>query len=912
MNSERWKLVDELLQSALEIDSGHRDCFLQQACAGDPELLDEVKSLLTCHRRAGNFLLQPAAEIAARAIAADAEQLPSRSLEGQLVSHYRILKMIGRGGMGTVWLAERCDGRFERKVAIKFLNIAVLDPAGAERFKREGAILGKLAHPRIAELIDAGLTATGEPFLVLEYVEGQTIDEYCDSHKLSVDARIRLFLDVLSAVAHAHSNLIVHRDIKPSNVMVRSDAQVRLLDFGIAKVLAGDASDGSATVLTMEAGAALTPRFAAPEQVSDGAITTATDIYALGGLLYLLLTGQHPTGSGPQSPAQLIKTIVDLDPPRASDAVDSAAADTAANRITTPEKLRRQLRGDLDRIVAKAVKKSPAERYPSASAFAEDLQRYLEHKPVRARPDSFGYRTAKFVRRNRVAVAVATTAFVATVVGVAGIVVQDHRVRAERDFAYRQLVRVEQHDDFLDFLLSDAAPSGKPFTVNDLLHRAERIVERQKASPEQIELMEWIGVDYGSQDQHASARPILERAYQLSRQSTDPAIRASGSCALGFALSRDEDLERSDALIQEGLRELPDDPQYALNRINCLRHGSEVSRQRGEIAEAVRRMEMAKQILRASPFDSDFSEMATSLDLASAYSEAGRDREALDEFQRAGTLLFSLGRDETETAVVLYNNWAVELDQVGRPLEAEKLYRRVIDISRDNSTESAVSPMVLNNYARILRVLDRLPEAADYAERAYDKAFKTGDELVVSQSLLERSRIYVAQHDASRSESMLAQVEPRLQKTLPPGHYAFSAIPRGRGLIALEKHDLPDALRLTDEAISMIQADMKAGHEGGYVLPNLYVERSVVDLALGRAGDAEADATQALATLHANDNSSDISNKLGIAYLAEARAMDAQGKSAQARLAASHAVGHLKGSLGPDHPDTQSARRLAQ
>jgi len=199
--------------------------------------------------------------------------------------------MIGSGGMGSVWLAERCDGRFERKVAIKFIHLAVLDAAGAERFKREGAILGKLSHPQIAELIDAGVTSTGEPFLVLEYVEGQAIDEYCDRNKLGIDARIHLFLDVLSAVAHAHSNLIVHRDIKPSNVFIRNDGQVKLLDFGIAKVLAEDAVPAQ---LTAEASRVLTPQYAAPEQLTGAAITTATDVYLLGVLLFVLLTGEHP------------------------------------------------------------------------------------------------------------------------------------------------------------------------------------------------------------------------------------------------------------------------------------------------------------------------------------------------------------------------------------------------------------------------------------------------------------------------------------------------------------------------------------------------------------------------------------------------------------------------------------------
>jgi tetratricopeptide (TPR) repeat protein len=911
MESKLWKRVDDLLQTALEVDPEHRDAFLQQACADDPELLDEVRSLLTSHRKAGDFLETPAPELAARAIAAEGAPSLSRSLEGQLISHYRILNMIGRGGMGTVWLAERCDGRFERKVAIKFLNVAALDQASAERFKREGSILGKLAHPLIAELIDAGLTSTGEPFLVLEYVEGRSIDAYCDERKLSVNARIRLFLDVLTAVAHAHSNLIVHRDIKPSNVLVRNDAKVKLLDFGIAKVLADETTGGSAT-LTLEAGAALTPRFASPEQVSEGAITTATDIYALGVLLYLLLTGNHPAGAGSHSPAQLIKILLDEEPRRASDSIASDAADAAANRATTPEKLRRKLRGDLDRIIAKAIRKDPAVRYPSALAFADDLERYLEHKPVLARPDSFGYRTAKFVRRNRVAVAVAATALVATVAGVAGIVIQDRKVRAERDFAFRELVRTEQHDEFLDFLLSDAAPSGKPFMVNDLLDRAKIIVEKQKVSPMQVELLDWIGTDYVSQDQYTQAGPILEHAYQLSRQSTDPDIRASASCALGSELSQDVNLARAEALIQEGLRELPDDPQYAFDRITCLGYGGEISLQQGDIGEAVHRMEMARRILRASPFDSDALEMGNSLNLAEVYGDAGRDQESLAEFSRAGALMSSLGRDQTHAAAVLNNDWALELDQVGRPLEAEKLYRRAIDISRDNSTEDAVSATVLDNYAVVQMELDHLPQAADYASRAYDKAIRTGDELMFCQSLLDRARIYRAQHDLARAEAALAQVEPRMRRDLPPGNYGLSTIPAERGLIALEKNDLPTALRLMDQAIAIRQEAVKTSGQGSFSLSGLYIDRSEIDLAMGHADQAEADANLALAALHTDRAAGGVSSKVGQAYLAMARALASEGKTAQARTAASQAVAQLQGSLGLDHPDTKSAQQLAQ
>ena len=238
-----------------------------------------------------------------------------------MIGPYTLISVIGHGGMGSVWLAKRNDGRFDRQVAVKFLNIALVGHGGEERFKREGTILGRLSHPNIAELIDAGLSSTGTPYIVLEFVEGDHIDRYCDRHQLAIEARVQLFLSVISAVAHAHANLIVHRDLKPSNVLVSKDGTVKLLDFGIAKLLEGDAQDGSATQLTVQGGRAMTPEYAAPEQITGAPVTTATDVYALGVLLYVLLTGQHPTGAATHSPAELVKAIVDTEPKRISDVV---------------------------------------------------------------------------------------------------------------------------------------------------------------------------------------------------------------------------------------------------------------------------------------------------------------------------------------------------------------------------------------------------------------------------------------------------------------------------------------------------------------------------------------------------------------------------------------------------------------
>ncbi len=898
---EWWQQVSPYLDKVLAIPQQERGAWVAALREQSPEIADRVQQLLDQHANLAQegFLEQNLLET---------DQWEGAS--GQVFGAYVLVSLAGSGGMGAVWRAKRNDGRFDREVAIKLLQLTVAGSGEEERFKREGTILGRLQHPYIAELIDAGLSSAGQPYLVLEYVDGDHIDKYCNERNLDVESRIRLFLHVLDAVSHAHANLIVHRDIKPSNVMISKEGRVKLLDFGIARLLEDEAQSTQAC----KTGGAMTLLFASPEQVTGEPVTTRTDVYALGVLLYLLLTGHHPAGHGPYSTASLVRAIVDTEPPRPSQAVflesqqrDKAGQPPGASR----KRLSQILCGDLDRIIGKAVRKNPGERYPSVAAFADDLRRYLEHKPVSARPDSLHYRAMKFVRRNRVAVAVASMAFLAVIAGVAGVVIQGRRARAERDFAFQQLVRLQQHDEFLDFLLSNAAPTGKPFTVNDLLDRADRIVERQKASPEQIEMLEWIGVDYSSQDQHGRARPVLERAYRLSQQSADPAVRAKGACTLGYALARDEDLTRADALIQEGLREMPDDPKYAIDRIACLREGSEVSRQKGETDEGVRRMEMARQALRQSRFDSDEYEMGTSLDLAAAYSEAGRDQDALNEFQRAGALMSALGRDETQTAVVLYNDWALELEQAGRPLEAEKLYQRVIAISRDNTTEDAVSPMVLNNYARVQRQLNHLAAAADYAERAYAKAQKTGDELVISQSLLERARIYLAQHDWQRSEAMLDQVEPRLRKTLPPGHYAFAAISSQRGMIALEKHDASAAQQLTDESIATVDAAVKNGGEGGFFLPTLYIQRSAIDLALKQAAQAEADAAKALAELKPAGDPSVVSSKLGAVYLAQARAFAAEGKASQAHMAATQAFEQLQKSVGPDFPDTIAAHQLA-
>ncbi len=386
-----WQALEPYLDKALDMPDEERAAWLRSLGESAPELAARLEELLDEHRRlSGERFLE------------DGVSLPGQSpITGQSIGAYTLTSLIGEGGMGTVWLAERSDGRFQRRVAVKFLSIALKGRMGQERFLREGRILGALGHSHIAELVDAGVTETGQPYLVLEHVEGEPIDAHCGRRSLDVRARVGLFLDVLAAVAHAHANLIVHRDIKPSNVMVRNDGQVKLLDFGIAKLMEKDGRLDS--TLTGAAGA-MTPLHAAPEQLKGEITTTATDVYALGVLLYVLLAGQHPVGKGPHSPVELMRTIVEIEPPRLSDAPGIS------------DKLGRQLRGDLDTIVARTLKKEPGERYPSVTALAEDLRRYLNNEPIRARPDTLRYRASKFLRRNRLAVAGVTLASAALIV----------------------------------------------------------------------------------------------------------------------------------------------------------------------------------------------------------------------------------------------------------------------------------------------------------------------------------------------------------------------------------------------------------------------------------------------------------------------------------------------------------------
>jgi serine/threonine protein kinase len=422
LTPERWAQIRQIFDGALERSEVDRAAYLRVVCARDDELRREVESLLASHDSAGDFLNKPAASLAGTtqtliSSGIDLQEYPP----GHRVGAYALQKCIGRGGMGSVWLATRSDNEFKKQVAIKLVKRGMDTQEILRRFRLERQVLAGLTHPNIAALIDGGSTPDGLPYLMMEYVEGIRIDRYCEQHKSTITERLKLFGDVCGAVQYAHGNLVVHRDLKAGNILVTAEGIPKLLDFGIAKLIRTEFDTLAAAETRLEL-RPMTLDYASPEQVRGEAITTATDVYSLGVLLYKLLTEKSPYGLAARSDSSLRKAICEQEPLKPSAVVltdEKAVIPDATQKIDltqeeTREKARRRLQkklaGDLDMIVLMALRKEPSRRYASVEQFSEDIRRYLAGRPVIARSDTFGYRAARFVRRNAVSVAAASIA----------------------------------------------------------------------------------------------------------------------------------------------------------------------------------------------------------------------------------------------------------------------------------------------------------------------------------------------------------------------------------------------------------------------------------------------------------------------------------------------------------------------
>jgi non-specific serine/threonine protein kinase/serine/threonine-protein kinase len=431
MTPEIWQRVKEILHGAMEQPPAQRQAWLDEACGEDTGLLSEVESLLASYAEAGEFI-EPALAAA---------PVEDRLGVGASIGPYRIVQLIAEGGMGAVYQAVRVDDLYRKVVAIKVVRCGVQDELARRHFDTERQILAHLDHPAIAKLLDGGSTPDGRPYFVMDFIAGSPIDEYADHRALPVRERLGLFLTVCSAVHYAHQNLVIHRDLKPPNILVTEDGAVKLLDFGIAKLLDPDGQGIDRTLTTLQA---MTPEYASPEQVSGAKITTASDVYSLGVVLYRLLTGRRPYQLSSRSVDELWEHVRSREPRRPSVAVQAFEDGTtpeaiATARATRPERLARQLAGDLDNIALMALRKEPERRYCSAEQLAADIRRHLDGHPVTARPDTIRYRAGKFIRRHRASVAAAALAVVSLIAGIIistwqARVADRERIRAERRF----------------------------------------------------------------------------------------------------------------------------------------------------------------------------------------------------------------------------------------------------------------------------------------------------------------------------------------------------------------------------------------------------------------------------------------------------------------------------------------------
>ncbi len=418
--SGRWARVGEIFDAALREPPERRDAFLSEACGGDPELESEVRSLLASHDSAGEFLEPGKLEISMPPVL-----LPEAPQAGQTIGSWKVIRPLAEGGMGIVYLVEREDGQYQQRGALKFIRHGLATDEMVRRFGRERQILASLDHPNMARLLDGGTTDAGLPWLVMEYVDGVPLYEWCSDHAPTLRARLRLFLTLCGAVEAAHRRLVLHRDIKPGNVLVTSEGSPRLLDFGVAKIFSREGIAPEPDLTTLHA--PLTPEYASPEQLTGSEVTTASDVYSLGVLLYELITGVRPYPTRAEGPAELVRTVLERDPIRPSTAVVGTGGmksgpETATRNLPRPPTggsaaLGRALSGDLDNIVLKALSKETARRYGSVEELAADLRRYLDGRPVEARPSTWSYRASKFVRRNRLGVVMGTIALLAIVVG---------------------------------------------------------------------------------------------------------------------------------------------------------------------------------------------------------------------------------------------------------------------------------------------------------------------------------------------------------------------------------------------------------------------------------------------------------------------------------------------------------------
>lgn len=736
MKPELWSRVEAEFERLADLPLAEQHKELQ--AMADEAVRKQVAGMLASDQALTVSLEDAVAEASAGVV----EDLATGD-QGLRAGPYQLTELIGQGGMGSVYRAVRADDQFRKNVAVKVLQPGTGRDDLIERFERERQILADLEHPNVARLIDGGATSDGRPYVVMEFVEGVPLDEYVAQNKPALRDRVRLFQAICAAVNYAHQNLIIHRDIKPANILVSADGTPKLLDFGIAKLLRDDVdADVTRTALRM-----MTPQYASPEHVRGEAMTTAADVYSLGVLLYQLLTDEVPYRPTTSSAIELERLICDAEPKPPSQNASGVV-------------LARELRGDLDNIVLRCLRKEPARRYTSTAALSEDLQRYLDGFPVEARPDSWGYRTSKFVRRNRYALAGAAAALF---VVVALVAFYTRQLQAERDRARVQAATAERVSDFLVTMFEEANPDETPgdqVTARQLLDSGAERIRDELAGEEAVQarLLQTMGRAYYALGLFEQAKPIYEDALSMRRtvygETSQEAAQALSDLASNF--SSLGEFETAERLHQESLavnREV-NGPEH-LEVATALHNLGHTRFERGEYAEAVRLLregvEMRKR-LKSEPHYSLAQGLGT---LGQALEFLGDHEEAEDYLRQALAMNREVLPPEHPSISQTMHNLAIPLQAQGEFAESEALLREALDLSI--RYQGGDHPDISAGYVALAMQFiqrDRFADAEEVFRQAldHDRRTQPADHWSVGYDLLGLARAIHSGGDAARAE----------------------------------------------------------------------------------------------------------------------------------------------------------------
>ena len=897
LNRERWQVLEPLLDQALELSAEEQATWLQSLHTKSPELADELVSLLAGEDAANlsGFLVEPL-------------QLPltEESLAGLQLGGYTLERLLGQGGMGAVWLGRRTDGRFEGYAAVKLLNLAFLSARGSLRFRGEGSLLARLTHPGIARLLDAGVAGSGQPYLVLEYVEGQRIDAFADERGLTLTQRIGLMLQVLAAVGHAHANLIVHRDLKPSNILVTSDGAAKLLDFGIAKLLVPDALEPRAA-LTVAGGRALTPEFSAPEQLRGMAITTATDVYAAGVLLYILFTGRPPYELAGRSVAEIERIIGETEPAKPSAAFAGAhrkdAVERARARSLPPDRIARQLQGDLDAIVLKALRKEPERRYASAAALADDLERFLAGRPVLARPESRMYRARKFVGRHRTGVAIAA----GVIIMLAAAAIRERTLRARAETEAQKTRAVEEYLVSV-FDVSDPYarpnPDGSEVSARALLDRgAARVDSVLARQPDvQAELRAVLGRVYASLGLYDRAAPLLQRSLEQRRTLYGPrhATVAAAMDQLGEVLGDQNNFQQAEPLLREALalrRSLLGNADSLTAQ--SINHLATLLQERSDYPAADSLFREALAISQAV-YGADHENTARSMNdlavllyLKGQYDDAESFyRQALDVYRRR------VGEDNVETAETL-QNLANVYEEKGKFAEAESIYRRSLAIKRKVLGNAHPSVTIsLNNLGSMLASDLNRPDEAEPLIRealALDRQIFGENHSYVAAGLNNLATVLRRQGEFDEAVQVFRQTLAMNRAIFGPEHIRVALNLNNLAGVLHIKGDVAAAAPLFRDARSLFRRLVGEEHPS-YWAASFNLARAL------RENDQAAEAEQILRTLSSKIENNQAQRPLYInAQVSLGRVLTERGRPQEARTVLERALEMARQQFGSDN-----------